>query len=112
MYPTSPPPLTQTVLQKRQGSSVIYKFQDHTLWDGGGLVGYMPYVTKHPGTTTKVLEALNDAAKLWTTSPSQAEAVIEKEANSTPTQAQESYQAIGKKGANLLTFDGVSSSTG
>jgi ABC-type nitrate/sulfonate/bicarbonate transport system substrate-binding protein len=70
------PPVTQSVLAKRKGSKVLADLSSKYRWNGAGLVGYMPWVQSHKGTTTKVVKALREAWTAWKTSPDAAQATI------------------------------------
>lgn len=87
------PPVTQAALAKRKGAKVLVNLADKYQWNGAGLVGYMPWVTSHSQTTSKVVKALTEAWNAWKSSPSAAEATIEQVGKVPAAAAKAAYQA-------------------
>jgi NitT/TauT family transport system substrate-binding protein len=85
------PPVTQSVLAKRKGAKVLVNLANQYQWNGAGLVGYAPWVSSHSQTTRNVVNALTQAWSEWKSSPSAAEATIERVTKVPPSAAQAAY---------------------
>jgi NitT/TauT family transport system substrate-binding protein len=75
-------PLTTQVLEGTPGARVAFSM-DKWNWVLGGIAGYMPWVSKNPGQTVKVLAALNEALVDYHRNPEDAKAVVGKIGNIT-----------------------------
>ena len=89
----SGPPLTQSVLAKRPGSTILAQLSQTMKWNGAGLVGYSPWVQAHIGTTAKVVAAIKDAVSQWKSSPAAAEQTIASAGKVPVSVAKATYQA-------------------
>jgi NitT/TauT family transport system substrate-binding protein len=91
------PPSSTASLQSRPGSRVLVNFangNNYPWWQG--LVAYMPWADSHRAATTKVLEAIAMAVKLYRDDPEKAKSLISTTAKVTdPTQLQEAYVTNG-----------------